>query len=99
MENISSKENKRIKTIKKLLSSASFRREEGVFVAEGLRLCGDAIKSGAEIVSAFFSESFYAKNASFVHDVSLYKEEPCRKQSPKRQKGAGRIHLFFLNFH
>ena len=33
MEQISSKENKRIKTIKKLLSSASFRREEGVFVA------------------------------------------------------------------
>lgn len=70
MEQISSKENKRIKTIKKLLSSASFRREEGVFVAEGLRLCGDAIKSGAEIVSAFFSESFYAKNASFVQDTA-----------------------------
>ena len=70
MEQISSKENKRIKTIKKLLSSASFRREEGVFVAEGLRLCGDAIKSGAEIVSAFFSESFYAKNASFVQDAA-----------------------------
>ena len=70
MEQISSKENKRIKTIKKLLSSASFRREEGVFVAEGLRLCGDAIKSGAEITSAFFSESFYNKNESFVQEAS-----------------------------
>ena len=36
MEQISSKENKRIKTIKKLISSASFRREEKRFTAEAL---------------------------------------------------------------
>lgn len=75
MEQISSKENKRIKTIKKLLSSASFRREEGVFVAEGLRLCGDAIKSGAEITSAFFSKSFYNKNESFVQKAAAITQQ------------------------
>ena len=66
MELISSKENKKIKYLNKLISSASFRREEGVFAAEGLRLCGDAIKSGASIVSAFFSETFAEKNDAFV---------------------------------
>ena len=75
MELISSKENKRIKYLKKLLSSASFRREEGVFVAEGLRLCGDAIKSGVKVVTAYFSESFVEKNDAFVRESSAYAKE------------------------
>ena len=66
MELISSKENKKIKFLKKLSSSAAFRREEGVFAVEGLRLCEDALLSGAAVVSAFFSESFVAKNPDFV---------------------------------
>lgn len=70
MELISSKENKKIKYLKKLLSSSSFRREEGVFIAEGLRLCFDALKSGAYVMTAFFSESFYNKNESFVREAS-----------------------------
>ena len=70
MELISSKENKRIKYLKKLSSSSSFRREEGVFAAEGLRLCGDALKSGAAVTAAFFSESFCDRNADFVREAS-----------------------------
>ncbi|MBQ3284949.1 MAG: RNA methyltransferase [Ruminococcus sp.] len=66
MELISSKENKKIKYLKKLSSSASFRREEDVFTVEGTRLCADAVKSGAEIVSAFFSETFVGKHGVFV---------------------------------
>lgn len=75
MELISSKENKRIKYLKKLSSSAAFRREEGVFAAEGLRLCSDAIKSGAQVISAYFSESFSEKNADFVREASLSAKE------------------------
>lgn len=70
MEIISSKENKRIKYLKKLSASASFRREEGVFAAEGLRLCSDALQSGAEVVSAYFSESFAEKNSGFVDEAT-----------------------------
>ena len=66
MEFITSKENKTIKYIKKLVSSAAFRREEGRFVAEGLRLCGDALLSGAQVVTAVFSEAFCASNREFV---------------------------------
>lgn len=69
MELISSKENKKIKYLKKLASSASFRREEGVFAAEGLRLCSDALQSGAQVVSAFFSESFVKKNGAFAEQA------------------------------
>jgi len=69
MEYISSKENKRIKYLKKLNSSASYRREEGVFAAEGLRLCSDALDSGADIVSAYFSESFYNRYPEFIEQA------------------------------
>ena len=69
MEYISSKENKQIKYIKKLMASASFRKKEGLFVAEGLRLCADALRSGAEVVTAMFSESFVEKNAGFERQV------------------------------
>ena len=69
MEQITSKENKRIKYIKKLVGSASFRREERLFTAEGLRLCGDALKSGVEVESALFSEAFSAKHADFVEQA------------------------------
>ncbi|WP_407385165.1 TrmH family RNA methyltransferase [Ruminococcus sp.] len=70
MELISSKENKRIKYLKKLSSSSSFRREEGVFAAEGLRLCGDALKSGVAVTAAYFSESFCDRNTDFVREAS-----------------------------
>ena len=66
MELITSKENKTIKYIKKLLSSASLRREEGLFAAEGVRLCTDALISGATVVTALFSESFAGTDAAFV---------------------------------
>ena len=66
MELITSKDNKRIKTIKKLISSASFRREEHLFTAEGLRLCDDALKSGVDVNSAYFSEDFAQKHPDFV---------------------------------
>ncbi len=77
MEIISSKENKRIKYLKKLSSSAAFRREEGVFIAEGLRLCSDAIKSGADVISAYFSQSFIEKNPDFAAEVQSSAGESC----------------------
>ena len=77
MELISSKENKRIKYLKKLLSSSSFRRQEGVFAAEGLRLCSDALKSGAQVAAAYFSESFCAKNDAFVKEAASAAGESC----------------------
>ena len=66
MELISSKENKTIKYIKKLISSASFRREEGLFAAEGVRLCRDALLSGAQVVTALFSESFTSRDVGLI---------------------------------
>lgn len=46
MEEIRSKDNPLVKSLVKLASSRRQRREEGRFLLEGARLCGDAVRSG-----------------------------------------------------
>lgn len=58
MEFITSKDNVKVKYVKRLISSSSFRREEGAFVAEGKRLCEDAVRSKAQITLSLFSQAF-----------------------------------------
>ena len=58
---ISSKNNATIKKIRKLIESASYRRKEGKYVIEGIRLCRDAILSKVKIDSIFYTEEAYLK--------------------------------------
>lgn len=53
---ISSKENKQLKHCAKLVSSKKYRREQGQFVAEGQRLCEDAVRSGLKPLQTFIVE-------------------------------------------
>ena len=46
MQTITSKDNPKIKEAAKLVQSKKARREKGLFLTEGLRLCMDAVKSG-----------------------------------------------------
>lgn len=66
MERITSKDNKRIKQIAKLIASSSRRREEGAFVCEGQRLCDDALHSSCTVLTAVFSDTFMDKHGAFV---------------------------------
>lgn len=43
---ITSRDNPRVKELRRLLTDARFRRETGLFVCEGARLCEDAARSG-----------------------------------------------------
>ena len=43
---ISSRENPLVKLVSSLQSSAKSRKETGLFVIEGLRICGDALENG-----------------------------------------------------
>jgi TrmH family RNA methyltransferase len=45
-ERITSRENRMIKLCRKLRSGARERREEGLFLAEGVRLCREALEAG-----------------------------------------------------
>ena len=55
---ISSKENKLVKAIRKLMSSARERNQTNLFVLEGLRLCMDAALNNYKIEKLVVSESF-----------------------------------------
>ncbi len=57
-EIIESKENKLLKSVRKLVSSSSERRSTGLFVLEGLRLCNDAAFNNYNIDTLIVSEDF-----------------------------------------
>lgn len=83
---ISSKENSLIKQVIGLQTSAKFRRENGLFVIEGLRICSDATDNGIRfdklIVSADAKEKHpdeiatFSENANecYVLSASLFKK-------------------------
>ncbi len=54
---INAKNNPKIKEIRALLSSSKERKNSGLFVVEGVRLCCDALLSGCEIQSVFCTEN------------------------------------------
>ncbi len=55
---LTSKDNPLIKKAVSLKGSAKARRDAGLFLIEGLRLCGDALQSGAEIETVFYTGRF-----------------------------------------
>ncbi len=69
MDKIISRSNEKIKSASLLKESAAARREAGLFLLEGARLCGDAFDSGTEIVQAFFTAEAIEKYTRFVNDI------------------------------
>lgn len=53
MELITSTQNLRVKKLSKLMTSPNFRRENGEFVLEGLRLCLDILNSEYELCEVY----------------------------------------------
>lgn len=71
---ITSRSNEKVKEYGKLLSSAKARRERGLFVLEGLRLCADCAASGFSVQSAFVTETALEKGGARL-DLLLEKAE------------------------
>lgn len=68
--NISSKDNEIIKYVTSLQKSSKRRREEGVFVLEGLRLCYDAIQNGIVPKLLIISASAQEKYSDYLSDFN-----------------------------
>jgi len=71
---ITSKDNQKIKLIRKVMTDKKARRETRLFVLEGARLARDAVNSGrVEVEEIFVSESFSKTNCvAFAHnDISI----------------------------
>lgn len=53
---ITSKENKQLKAAAKLIQGKKYRQQQGRFLAEGLRLCGDILRSGLCLRQLFLTQ-------------------------------------------
>ena len=69
MLTLSSKDNINIKNTVKLLNNAKFRRKTGLFVAEGLRVCYDALLSGADIDTVFATQGALDKHPEKIGEL------------------------------
>ena len=69
MENITSKNNEKIKSAVAIRDSASQRKKNGKFFVEGARLCGDAAISGGDILQFFFTEKARVKFPEFFEKI------------------------------
>lgn len=65
-ETITSKENPLVKLAAKLLASKTFRKEQGLFILEGARLCADAAGSGITAKYCFYTPQAMEK---YPHQV------------------------------
>lgn len=72
MNIISSKDNQLVKKIIKLNKSSKQRKEQNLFVAEGLRLCEDAMLSGVEIDTLIVTENAVAKYSEITEKLIKY---------------------------
>lgn len=72
---LTSKDNANIKNAVKLKKSAKFRRQSGFFIAEGLRVCYDAMLSNAHIHTLFATESAMEKFREKFNELSDYAEK------------------------
>ena len=66
---ITAKNNPKIKDVKAILNSSKERKNQGLFVLEGVRLCLDAAKSGCEIMSVFCTENCAFKYADEINEL------------------------------
>ena len=72
---LSSKDNSNIKNAVKLRKSAKYRRESGLFIAEGVRICMDAMLSKAHIDTFFASEKASEKYADDFLKLQKYSDK------------------------
>lgn len=82
MEKIISRSNEKIKSAAFLGTSAKRRRETGLFLLEGARLCADAAANGVEIVQAFLTAQAMEKYADYIGPIIKNARE-CYEITPK----------------
>ena len=75
MLTLTSKDNTNIKNTIKLKKSAKYRHQSGLFIAEGVRVCYDAMLSNAKIEILFVTEDAIEKNKDKFEELSNYADK------------------------
>ena len=75
---ITAKDNPRIKRVSMLVSSAKKRRQDGVFVLEGSRLCGEALREDITVNELYYTSRALLEYTALVDELkskaSFYSE-------------------------
>lgn len=71
---ITSKDNTKIKYVKKLRSIGNFRKKENKFIIEGIRLCYDAFLSSIHIVETYYTDYAIVKYREKANEVINHSE-------------------------
>ncbi len=69
MEILTSRNNAKIKLAAALCTSADTRRETGLFLLEGARLCFDAARCGVPIESVFVTRSAFSRFSDMLSEI------------------------------
>ncbi len=69
---LTSRDNPNIKNVVKLKKNARFRKQTGSFIAEGLRVCVDAMLSNAQIEALFVTNQALEKYAEQIDKLASY---------------------------
>lgn len=75
MLSVTSRDNTNIKNAVRLKKSARYRKESGLFCAEGVRICIDAVKSNAQIKTFFATEMSSLKHHNEFELLANYAEQ------------------------
>ena len=70
-DRICSRENSVIKLAVKLQNNSKARRENGMFVLEGLRLCLDAVQNKFQVDLLIVTEEAYVKHEQMVEEIAV----------------------------
>lgn len=71
---LTSKDNPNVKQAAKLMSSAKERREKQCFIAEGVRLCTEALENGCELEDVFYTEQARSKYSETISKLEAAAE-------------------------
>ncbi len=66
---ITSKNNENIKYLKKLILCSKTRRQDKLFVIEGLKLLEETLKNNINIKKIFYTQKFYDKNLELINKI------------------------------
>ena len=67
---ITSKDNAKIKRVAALMGSAKKRRDEGVFLLEGTRLCAEALREDIEVLELYYTPNLLKSDATLIKELS-----------------------------
>ncbi len=83
---LSGKDNPTVKFVAKLQNSSRFRRENGLFVLEGLRILSDAADNGVAFKKLFFTQGFREKNEGELNAFLRNSDESFEVSDPVFEK-------------